>query len=406
LDDEELPNFAQGLVDRRMLTSHLRNEVQDILWADTPGIEIPKRFRRDIARALQSVGLFHHWDNFFQLLLDIFTIYAPNIFESQLSSPGGSLTEILRHFGRTQKSGRNPKDANVEWLFEHLKVFELTDKRFGVFLEGLASADVQVDMENQNAIVAAINVPLKACGAEMRQTDVVEGYPVFGLVSLRTARGRPKNLIFASSRKPDIRFRDAVNNDIEIVSNADDCLVYDRPFGTEGLRWRDLQHWWAETSKEKDQQRAKKALYYRLLSCLPESSPPQRLLFTSFYGSFGPAIPELPALIPEVWLHWDPKTVAQRGAQALLNHRMDFLLLLPGGARVIIEVDGAQHYADKAGRADTRQYARLASADRELKLTGYEVYRFGGSELQGPDAESLVKNFFKALFLRHGIKIE
>jgi very-short-patch-repair endonuclease len=400
LDDKELPRFAQGLVDRRMLGPQLRNEVQDILWSDFPVIEIPKRHRRDIARALQPFDLFHHWDKFAQLLKDVFIVHDTRAWAYSLGAPDSDLEEIYRHFVR------NPEDADVEWLFESLQAFDLTDKRFGVFLEGLASADVQVDMANQITMVTAMNAPLKACGAEMRQTGEVGGYPVFGMVSLRTPRGRPKNLIFASSRKPDIRFRDAVNNDIEIVSNPDDCLVYDKPLGIEGLRWKDLQQWWAETSKEKDQQRVKKALYYRLLFCLPESSPPQRLLFTSFYGAFGPAIPELPALLPEVWLYWDPKTVAQRGAQALLNHRMDFLLLLPGGSRVIIEVDGSQHYADEAGRADTRRYARLASGDRELKLAGYEVYRFGGSELQGPEAVSVVKEFFTALFIRHGIKVE
>lgn len=67
-------------------------------------------------------------------------------------------------------------------------------------------------------------------------------------------------------------------------------------------------------------------------------------------------MPDLPALPPEVWLHWDPKTVAERGPRALLTHRMDFLLLLQGGGRVVIEVDGAQHYSDATGRADPRQY--------------------------------------------------
>ena len=37
------------------------------------------------------------------------------------------------------------------------------------------------------------------------------------------------------------------------------------------------------------------------------------------------AVPALPALLPEVWLHWDPKTVRERGTAALLGHRMDNL---------------------------------------------------------------------------------
>jgi hypothetical protein len=34
--------------------------------------------------------------------------------------------------------------------------------------------------------------------------------------------------------KPDLRFRDAVNNDIEIVTGADQVLVYDRPINAGG----------------------------------------------------------------------------------------------------------------------------------------------------------------------------
>ena len=79
-----------------------------------------------------------------------------------------------------------------------------------------------------------------------------------------------------------------------------------------------------------------------MVDCLPASSPPQRLLFESFFRGFGSAIPGLPALLPEVRLRWNPKTVVQRGAQALLTHRMDFLMLRPAGGRVVIEVDGIQ----------------------------------------------------------------
>jgi very-short-patch-repair endonuclease len=65
-----------------------------------------------------------------------------------------------------------------------------------------------------------------------------------------------------------------------------------------------------------------------------------------------------------------------RGPDALLRHRMDFLLLLPRGERIVLEVDGETHYAAN-GRPDPRQYADGVRADRELKLAGYEVFRFG-----------------------------
>lgn len=398
IPNERIPELAQRLIVRGHLVGQLRNDVQELLWAAGPAIELSKRTRRELARALQRVDLFHSWEKFQGLLGSIF-IVRPEL-STWIFGGGGpdQLEEIHRHFVR------NPEDANVEWLFEELQVYELSENRFRRFLEGLTSADVQVDAENQSAIVAIMNSVLRACGAELRETGQDGGYPLFSLVSLRTARGHPKNLIFASTSKPDIRFRDAVNNDIEIVSNQDAVLVYDRPLGSDGLRWRELQSWWAEVTAENDLDQAKRTLYQRLLSCLPESSPPQRLLFKSYFSSFRDAVPNLPALLPEVWLHWDPKTVKQRGPQALLTHRMDFLLLLPGGGRVVIEVDGQQHYGDESGRTDPHRYAHLAAGQRELTLAGYEVYRFAGVELRGEDGQTAVRMFFERLFAQHGVR--
>ena len=45
----------------------------------------------------------------------------------------------------------------------------------------------------------------------------------------------------------------------------------------------------------------------------------------------------------------------------------------------------------------------MVRADRELKLAGYEVFRFGAAELQAPDAKADVKAFFEALFKRYGV---
>jgi len=81
---------------------------------------------------------------------------------------------------------------------------------------------------------------------------------------------------------------------------------------------------------------------------------------------------------------------------------MDFLLLLPHRARVVIECDGKQHYADADGRADPRQYADMMRTDRDLRLKGYEVYRFGGAELAGDSgAQHLLNAFFDRLHERY-----
>jgi very-short-patch-repair endonuclease len=84
---------------------------------------------------------------------------------------------------------------------------------------------------------------------------------------------------------------------------------------------------------------------------------------------------------------------------------MDFLLLLPHRQRVVLEVDGIHHYASPDGkRPDAARYADNMRADRDLKLSGYEVFRFGAAELRerGP-ARDVLKPFFADLFSRFGV---
>ncbi|HEY9782170.1 MAG TPA: hypothetical protein V6D09_18765 [Leptolyngbyaceae cyanobacterium] len=81
---------------------------------------------------------------------------------------------------------------------------------------------------------------------------------------------------------------------------------------------------------------------------------------------------------------------------------MDFLILFSNSVRVVIEVDGQQHYAD-GNIANSKKYAGMVAADRQLRLMGYELYRFGGYELQGKNGEVIVEKFFRQLLEKHGI---
>lgn len=217
--------------------------------------------------------------------------------------------------------------------------------------------------------------------------------------------GELKNLIFAADGpKPRIVLRDAINNVIEIVENAEHCLVYDRPLSPQGLRWADLIDWWMQTrgSAEHDRDTSAKQLYVRLNASL--TSPPERILFRAYGRRYADTTGDVPALIPQVYLHYDPYTrteLAAGSGQTLVRQRMDFLLLLPDRARVVIEVDGRQHYANDQGVAVTSKYAEMVREDRRLRLAGYEVYRFGGHELSDDHGERVAGEFFAALLDRH-----
>lgn len=396
--DADLPKIATRYLTGFSPPASLRNAVQEVLWADEPGSAVPKRFRREVAKALSAEDLYGDASRFDALLSSLWVI------ENDAMATFLGVQDNSLRAGIERHVYRNPGDWTPEYLFDRLGAYECSDRRFCLFLEGLASSEVRPDEAEQRRFVGLVNGALRACGTELREAGWDGGYPVFTVVSLGSGpAGRPKNLIFASSVKPDLRFRDAVNNDIEIVTGADQVLVYDRPIGTDGLRWRDLQAWWAEHEGGLDDEEAKKTLYQRLARSLPSTSPPQSFLFRQFFKTFASAVHDLPALLPEVWLHWDPKTVEERGVDALARFRMDFLMLLPHGRRIVVEVDGKQHFADDEGRASPARYATMMAADRELRLAGYEVFRFGAAELAGSQGARAVKEFFTALFERHWV---
>lgn len=213
--------------------------------------------------------------------------------------------------------------------------------------------------------------------------------------------GELKNLIFASTGpKPEIVLRDALNNTIEITKGAGTCLVYNRPLAEAGLSWRELVEWWAtEVLHETNLDVAGRHLYRRLAQSTASSgSPPERLLLRTYAHRY--TDPAVPALLPQVYLHYDPylRPDPQQRPGSVIRQRMDFLLLLPARRRVVLEVDGQHHYATDDGRPSPGRYATMAAEDRRLRLAGYEVYRFGGAELADPEhGQAVLDDFFSKL---------
>ncbi|MDQ3643912.1 MAG: hypothetical protein M3356_00140 [Actinomycetota bacterium] len=208
--------------------------------------------------------------------------------------------------------------------------------------------------------------------------------------------GTVKNLIFGSTLKPDLVITDALSNDLALV-NVDEALLYDGGIPDEGLSWRALVAFVLPFEANTDLVAAGRRLHARLRECL--SSDAERQLFHIYARRYRTGGFDQPALVPQVWLHYDPKASWQRdGVPPLVRQRMDFLLLLPGRRRVVLEVDGKQHFADADGHASPARYAEMVRADRELQLAGYEVYRFGGAELaDSKRAASVLEPFFVRL---------
>lgn len=299
----------------------------------------------------------------------------------------------------------NNDDWSYKELFNRLEVTDLSNKGFIRFLEEITHPLVR-DNEEQLEFVNSINEFLKKDQYELRATSEISSYPVFQVIKLvEGVEGSFKNLIFAADGpKPEIVINDALNNDISIVKNIEYCLIYDKPINN-GLLWSDLVNWWSSIKNlEALDIETERLLYKRLAKTL--SSEAEKFFFKQYFLIMK-SMPKvkLPALIPQVYLHYDPYTAKHlKNIQRLPRQRMDFLILFSGYERIVIEIDGKHHYSDQAGKANSKKYSDMVQSDRQLRLLGYELYRFGGYELlKSENREKLVKDFFTSLFNKHKV---
>ncbi|MBC6972182.1 hypothetical protein H9I32_07060 [Bacillus sp. Xin] len=300
----------------------------------------------------------------------------------------------------------NNSDWDENFLYwDYLDINNSSDDVLFTFLEQIVHPAVRENRQDQQTYVEVINAHLDGDGFQLQVIGEMSGYPLYKVLRIRGGvQGDVKNLIFATDGpKPEIVITDSVNNDIQITRNREYCLVYDRPISSNGLLWRELIQWWRETQGFTGTDiEVGRHLYQRLLNSL--SSPAEIVFFRTYFEKMLPVLHDnLPALVPQVYLHYDPYTLRElNGERRLPRQRMDFLLLLHNRERVVIEIDGKHHYAD-GDRADVNKYADMVSADRELKLRGYEVFRFGGVELMTHQAVNTCEDFFQSLLTKYQI---
>lgn len=199
---------------------------------------------------------------------------------------------------------------------------------------------------------------------------------------------------------------------LEPVGHQDKYLLYDEDIGANGLTWGELLEWYNNNHLPFD-----KGLLEKLWDAVKHCGSPIEEQFFSFYleiiEEYGDNIP---ALLPQVYLFYDSKVQKERTVKIFDHQCMDFLMLFSGSQRVVIELDGVQHYSDGTVQipdspypqpiASTAKYASMVSAQREMTLAGYEVYRFGGKEFQNQEqAKAMVQQFLLDLFSKHRIDL-
>lgn len=317
---------------------------------------------------------------------------------------------------------RQHMDRNNDWSFEelfysYLDFLKINDEHFKYFLTQYVHPSIrrfQINDEFEelpfsNSVCAeAINKYLTSDGYELRETDTIANMPIYSVVPLNPGvNGQLKNIIFASKYKPEIVLSDALNNDVTIVNNADQCLVYDEPIGGHGITWKELQDWYDNGLYELDMG----ADMVTFMKNSLRDSPMERLFFDTYLEMVAGKEGKIPALFPQVWLYYDPKLQKDRIKKIFEHQRMDFLMLFSESQRVVIEIDGVQHYAEyvegnKKHYASVDKYAGMMAAQREMSLAGYDVYRFGAKELYNPAiGKRKVCAFFDGLFSKYGISV-
>lgn len=334
----------------------------------------------------------------------------------------GDISEIARHMDRFDDW---PESYLLDSIIDYL---HLTDEQFMFFLEQYVNPNIHHWRWNEeeecrehihNAeLVEVINRYIDHDGYELVVKDTIGDKDFYECISTRVGvQGQVKNIIFAAKYKPEIAFDDALNNDIRITRNEDHCLIYNRSIPSSGVMWNDLVEWYAAENNLTDDQNPEVAFITRLCDCLDTSfkangakTGPETWMLQAYYNLKKELGMDLPALIPQVYLYYDPQTLKQRGYKLFEHQKMDFLMIFSHKDRIVIEIDGKQHYAEGT-TASPKLYSEMVRAHREMSLLGYDVYRFGGYEFMGADADETVKKkvldnikqFFVRLFCKYGI---
>ena len=206
--------------------------------------------------------------------------------------------------------------------------------------------------------------------------------------ALREAAGidEIQTIVFASRGKPDLVLHDVPNS--QLADTKGIALIWRTLITEKGLTVADMLRWWRSNHRTGD------SIYRRFSECCQNND--ERSVLDHYYRTVVKMDEnsELPALLPQVWLSYDPLTREQRyGKPALERQRLDFLMYLPGRRKVIIEVDGIYHISKGDGQACLETYSKGLAADRGLMAKGYTIYRFGVNEIQ-QDASDVLGQFF------------
>lgn len=210
-----------------------------------------------------------------------------------------------------------------------------------------------------------------------------------------------EGLVFASKYKPDYRY-DVTGKKIIYKKNNSKYLIYDEKIDKyNGLRMADFKRWCEKqgielVDVENQMQNSMKSEFQKKIFSIYKKEIEKILKHNT------------PVLLTEVELFHNSYTNKQNKISE--PQRMDFYLILPNDKKVIIEIDGIQHIADKdisnKWIASEDKYAMQCRFDNEWFLDGNEIYRIPNKLLKGKSESEVTKfivGFFISLLTKHKV---
>jgi len=379
------------------------NEIRKILhrYTSNYGLKIKCEIRRAIFEEIDGIGFNLHGRKkvmeFLELNFnlnsfdsnDVFMLWVFDIFNKNSEQTISRLKkDILQHYV-------NNSDYTSEHVYLEMLELEYAsdDKFIKIFTEAL-NPTIRESDESATQLVNLLNKHLLSTGYQFIERE--KGY-YYAIENGVGSINRIINIIFAQKNdaaKPEIILDNALENKIKTVKNADNWLIYDKNIN-QTLTIKELREWWILNKNNSLLERMEQAL-----------SEAEKKVFHTYYKKFcftGKDFNfDLPALLPQVYLHYDPKTIQELyGEKRTLYQRMDFLMLV-NSHRIILEIDDIKHYSDESGKGSPAKYAEMVAYDRKMRFHNYEIYRIGGYELMQKKYEDMLLDFFRQLFNKCG----
>ena len=273
------------------------------------------------------------------LIGDVFGNSTANDFAERVYPPISSMRPLYdKRVSTAVQEIWQHMEMNDDWDLDYffntrLKLLDVPDDDFVYFLEQYVcptisrrrrNKDDEWEIISQEEIVETINKYLEHDGYHLVEVDRIADKVRYKAESIRAGvRGSVKNIIFAAKYKPEIIFDDALNNDIRITRNAEHCLIFDKEIPRNGLHWTELVDWYSETNgivTDKEN-----TFCRRLVESM--DSEPEKIFLRAYYRFIHDQDINPAALIPQVYLYYDPQTLNQRGYKLFEHQKMDYLMI-------------------------------------------------------------------------------